>query len=214
MTGPTLSTAINPPDNDRDLPFKPWYRYGWPWFLISIPFVSMALGGMMLYLGLTANNSLVVDDYYKEGKAINQRIDRDRTAALLGLHATLRPSQEGLILEVAQRAPELPASLQDDLAAATADFRWPETLQIRWVHVTQAERDGETLLQSLGGERYLAPGVQLPGSGRFRIHIQPRDDAPWRLFSKMVTLQQSGSLSLSARLPEEVFGTALFGQSR
>jgi hypothetical protein len=205
-----MSIAINTPIDDREHDGKPWYRYGWPWFLISIPFVSMALGGMMLYLGLSANNSLVVDDYYTEGKAINLRIERDRTAALLGLTATLTPTAEALVLEVSQSAPVLPVSLRDDAAAASSSFKWPEALQVRWVHVTQAERDGEAILQSVGGARYVAADVRLPGSGKYRVHVQPVDDAPWRLVSPLVSFEDADSLKIPALRPEEVFPQSVF----
>jgi hypothetical protein len=205
-----MSLAINNPLDDRDFAGKPWYRYGWPWFLISIPFVSMLLGGMMLYLGLSTNNSLVVDDYYKEGKAINLRIERDRIATLLGLGATLTPSLEGMVLQVSRSAPALPASLQADAAAAAADFQWPDTLQIRWVHVTQAERDGEALLRGLGGNRYLAPGVALPDSGKFRIHVQPLDDVTWRLISPLIDVGDAGAVSIPAMLPTDVYSRMVF----
>ncbi len=91
----------------------PWYRYGWPWFLISIPMVSVCLGSVMLYLAFNANNSLVVDDYYKEGKAYNLRIERDRLASLLGLEAVITQSSEGVIMELGQAIPaQLPPGLE------------------------------------------------------------------------------------------------------
>jgi hypothetical protein len=205
-----MGFAINTPINDSDHSLKPWYRYGWPWFLISIPFVSVALGAMMLYFALSTNNSLVVDDYYKEGKGINLRIERDRLAALLGLGATLTRTGEGLVLDVSRKTPALPAQLQIEATAMEAGFHWPKAMQIQWVHVTQAEHDGEAELQGIGGDRYLAAGVTLPEAGNFRIHIQPFDDAPWRLVSKLVNLEDSVTLSIPAQLPEEVFNRSEF----
>lgn len=61
LTPPTITTDI-----------KPWYRYGWPWFLMSFPAMAVVLGFHLLYLAMNTNNSLVVDDYYKQGKGINQ----------------------------------------------------------------------------------------------------------------------------------------------
>lgn len=205
-----MSIAINTPINDNDHQPKPWYCYGWPWFLISIPLVSMGLGAMMLYLALSTNNSLVVDDYYQEGKGINLRIERDRMAALLGLKGVVTQTQEGLLLDVSRQAPALPAQLQADADTMSLGFQWPTMLQMKWVHVTQAERDGEAQLQSIGGDRYLATGASMPESGKFRVHIQPLGDAPWRLVSPLSELAEASSLSVPAQLPEEVFNRSEF----
>jgi hypothetical protein len=199
----SLSTRTTLDDREHD--DKPWYRYGWPWFLISFPVVSMVLGAMMFYLGSSTNNSLVVDDYYREGKSINQRIERDRAAALIGLNATLWQSSEGVLIEVSRITPVLPSSLLKDAQTARAGYHIPEALQISWVHVTQAERDGKALLQSIGRERYLAPGISLPGSGKFRVHLQPLDDASWRLVSPLTEFDVAAALNMPAPLAEAVF---------
>lgn len=200
-----MGIAINAPVDDQDRQTMPWYRYGWPWFLISIPFVSVALGIMMLYLALSANNSLVVDDYYAEGKGINLRIERDRTATLLGMSATLVSSSEGLIVDVDRLMPALPTQLHEQAESIEAGFSWPQALVLRWIHVTRAELDGEALLQSIGGNRYLAPQVQWPEFGKYRIHLQPADNAPWRLVSDLEDLKSDLSLPIRYRAPDEVF---------
>jgi hypothetical protein len=208
-----MSLAINSPNDMHDVQLKPWYRYGWPWFLMSFPLLSMILGAMMLYLGMSANNSLVVDDYYREGKAINQRIERDRVSALLGLNATLESTLEGVIVQFSRLPPaDLPASLQEAEAGAAAQFQWPETLQLEWIHVTQAEHDGAARLRSIGGERYLARGIVLPASGRYRIHVQPSDDSSWRLVSPLLEMDASAQLAIPARLPEDVYPLSAFDQ--
>lgn len=209
-------------------PIKPWYRHGWLWFLISFPLVSVALGSVMLYLAFSANNSLVVDDYYREGKAYNLRIERDRLASLLVLNAVVTQSTEGLVLDLEQQAlAVLPQSLQNQAQDAKARFAWPQSLTIRWVHVTQEPRDGSTTMQFIGGGRYVAPGISLPQQGKFRLHIAPADTgidfntAPltlesdlsdannvgdnWRLISKLVGFASQTSFSIAAPLPEQVF---------
>lgn len=184
----------------------PWYRYGWPWFLISIPLVSIVLGGVMLNLALKANNSLVVDDYYKEGKAINLRIERDRVSALLGLSVSLSASSEGLIMGVSRQAPEVSVSLQAKAEKLQQVFSWPDTLQLRWVHVTEESKDGASLLKSVGGSRYVAVGVHLPHSGKYRLHLQGQNGSEWRLVSPLVSLSGDQGLTFSAPAPEKVFG--------
>ena len=204
----------------------PWYRYGWPWFLISIPLVSVCLGSIMLYLAFSANNSLVVDDYYKEGKAYNLRIERDRLASLLGLEATLTQTSEGVIMELVQITPDqLPPGLDAQAREAVAAYTMPESVRVRWVHVTQEARDGDARMKFIGGSRYIAQNVSLPQQGKFRLHLEPGNkgealdedlaaqgtptDTDWRLISELTGFDGSKPISVSAPAPEKVYNRAL-----
>lgn len=63
----------------------PWYAHRWPWLLMVGP-VVVVLGGIVTgYLSYTRQDAMVVDDYYKQGKAINQDLRRDRVASKLQL---------------------------------------------------------------------------------------------------------------------------------
>ncbi|MFK8084003.1 MAG: FixH family protein [Granulosicoccus sp.] len=208
--------------NDFSKQTLPWYRYGWPWFLISIPLVSVCLGSVMLYLALNANNSLVVDDYYKEGKAYNLRIERDRLASLLGLEAVVTQTSEGLILELDQKTPTvLPQSLKASAQSAQLAYVMPEVLRLRWIHVTQEARDGDTRVDFIGANRYIAPGVSLPEHGKYRLHIEPAPvgsatdakvlpESDWRLTSALVGFESGRATVVPAPQPEKVFGRDLF----
>jgi hypothetical protein len=63
----------------------PWYRHRWPWLLMLGPAVVLVGGSLAAYLAYTREDALVVGDYYKQGKAINQDLRRDRVAATLRL---------------------------------------------------------------------------------------------------------------------------------
>lgn len=69
---------------------KPWYGHRWPWFLMIGP-VAVILAGLYTgWLAFSRPDALVVDDYYKQGKAINQDLRRDHVATSLGLSLSLR----------------------------------------------------------------------------------------------------------------------------
>jgi hypothetical protein len=55
---------------------KIWYKQFWPWFLIVVPLTSMVLSFSMLRLAFTGEDSMVIDDYYKEGRGINLKIQK------------------------------------------------------------------------------------------------------------------------------------------
>ena len=63
----------------------PWYRHRWPWFLMIGPALVLVGGVAMGWLALSRPDAMVVGDYYKQGKAINQELRRDRVASRMGL---------------------------------------------------------------------------------------------------------------------------------
>ena len=67
----------------------PWFRHPEPWLLFAAPIAAVIAGGITWWIAAHTNNSLVVDDYYKQGKAINQTLARDQRSAEFGLRATL-----------------------------------------------------------------------------------------------------------------------------
>lgn len=69
---------------------KPWYAQRWPWLLMLGPALVILAGSYTIWLAFSQQDALVVDDYYKQGKAINQDLRRDRVATGLGLSFNAR----------------------------------------------------------------------------------------------------------------------------
>lgn len=69
---------------------QPWYKHRWPWLLMLGPFIVVLAGIATAWIAFSAPDALVVDDYYKQGKAINQDLSRDRVAASMRLQGDLR----------------------------------------------------------------------------------------------------------------------------
>ena len=59
----------------------PWYRQAWPWFLIAFPAIAVIAGAVTLWLAVSTSDGLVVDDYYKQGLAVQQTMARSQRAA-------------------------------------------------------------------------------------------------------------------------------------
>ncbi|MGZ3180998.1 MAG: FixH family protein [Telluria sp.] len=68
----------------------PWWKHRWPWFLMLGPALVVVAGAYTSYLAIRSPEAMVVGDYYKQGKAINQDLHRDRVASQLGLSLGLR----------------------------------------------------------------------------------------------------------------------------
>lgn len=83
---------------------KPWYKQLWPWLLIAIP-VFTALKAVHTIVIMQQNSpDLVVDDYYKEGRAINMQLAKYREAALRNLQATILFAGDKAIVRFAENA--------------------------------------------------------------------------------------------------------------
>ena len=74
----------------RPAPGAPWYRHRWPWFIMLGPATVMAATAVSVLLAVRQPDAMVVDDYYKQGKAINQDLRRDRMASALRLSLVAR----------------------------------------------------------------------------------------------------------------------------
>ena len=78
---------------------NPWYKEFWPWFLIAVPIITFTMGGVLLKLAVSTEDSLVVDDYYKEGKAINARLDKEAIAKKMNITTDLTINDGSIALQ-------------------------------------------------------------------------------------------------------------------
>ena len=126
---------------------RPWYRQAWPWFLISLPASAVAGGIITLMLAVNSPNALVVDDYYKRGKAINMDLARDRAAAMHQLQA-------GLAIDLQYR--------QVTLNLQAQDYELPASVALALLHPTRAGHDQTVQLQMVDAGRYTGTVTELP----------------------------------------------------
>ena len=81
-------------------PVAPWYRQPWFWFLTIFPLAAIIWCAFMLTIAINMEDSMVSDDYSKEGRGINLEIARDVKAAELGLAADIRFDGRQLSLDL------------------------------------------------------------------------------------------------------------------
>jgi hypothetical protein len=160
---------------ERELEGTPWYRYFWPWFIVILMGVSMASALATVWLAHHNADSEVRDDWYKEGVAINRRLEQQQRARAQGLHARLELAGASGLLVVHLDGPgseQVPA------------------LRLHMSHATLAARDMSMLLDRVGPQRFeVAPSGEL--EGRWYATLEPvlADDAAvgsagdWRLES-------------------------------
>jgi len=139
----------------------PWYREPWPWILMSGPFAVVVAGLVTAWIAVANDDPLVVDNYYKEGLAINRVLERDRAAAQGGYRAELLFSDDGTRVRVHVTGSAPPA------------------LHLSLVHPTRAELDRAVELHPMQAGWYEGQ-ADLPAAPRWRVVLEDAQRL-WRL---------------------------------
>ena len=158
-----------------DIP-KIWYKQFWPWFLIIVPLTSMVLSFTMMNLAFTGEDSMVIDDYYKEGRAINFKIQKLQQAKVLNISTKTQVFSDYVEVTFMSGIPES-----------------GEALILDFFHSTQEFKDfSVTLLRDANGV-YRAP-LTSDASGKWKLSLHPLDEN-WKI-QKVVKLPQSSPFDL------------------
>ena len=155
----------------------PWYKQFWPWFLITVPVITVIMSGVLIHFATSTQDTLVIDDYYKEGKAINTRLDKVEEARRLNITTDL-------IVEENRVAVKFHSGIPQDGTA----------LKIAFYHVTLADRDAELLLTRDATGVYRGATESLL-DGKWRISLTPIDES-WKI-QNTVLLPQSQKISFN-----------------
>lgn len=83
---------------------KPWYKQLWPWLLIAIPVITAIKAVHTVIIMQKSSPDLVVDDYYKQGKAINMQLAKYREAELRNLQASILIAGNKAIIHFAKNS--------------------------------------------------------------------------------------------------------------
>lgn len=150
----------------------PWYKHRWPWLLMAGPLAVLIAGFITMWISFSGADPLAVDDYYKQGKAINQDLRRDRAAASLGLSLSLRYDAAA-------------GALTGQLHGATDNT----PLNLLLVHPTVPEKDIRLVATP---DQQGVFSVALPLLERAHWQVQMEDAArSWRLHGEWTWPQQT-----------------------
>lgn len=149
-----------------DLDTEPWYKQGWPWALIAIPLLTIIAGVITISIAFNTNDSLVQDNYYKEGLAINNSIERTQLARKLALTAKIEINTETKLIHI----------------NFTSSEKLPQQLILKFSHPTLESKDQTFTLDSLSGGDFVAEFNKLQSA---YWHISLEDDTKsWILKSR------------------------------
>ncbi|GGP75448.1 FixH family protein [Shewanella ulleungensis] len=88
----------------------PWYKQFWPWFLIVLPMCAVIASLTTLKIALDNSDSLVAEEYYKEGKGINMDLRKIKYAQQIGMKFLVKVTDQELQI-TQQGGPEYRAAL-------------------------------------------------------------------------------------------------------
>lgn len=161
------------------VPAQPWYRERWPWILIAGPAIVVVAGLVTAWLAIRSDDGLVIDDYYKQGLAINQTLGRSDTAGRLGVEAVLHLAGDRIRVQLG--GPVVRGALT-----------------LRLVHPTRSGMDQGVNLTAVGPGAYEGRLRPLQ-PGRWQVVLEARE---WRLAGDWM-LPAAGALTLGARSPSQ-----------
>ncbi|MBD2858211.1 FixH family protein [Spongiibacter sp. KMU-158] len=156
-----------------------WHSQFWGWFVFGLPAIVVVASIATLVIAIRHSDNLVVDDYYKEGLAINRYLDQDRYALAHQISASLSLST--------------PADLQIEIDGNLEQL--PDHLLLQWEHPTTKNLDFQTALVRHDQQHYAATLETLP-TGRWYLTLKEiattGEDSLWRLKAQIV-IEANGS---------------------
>lgn len=144
---------------------QPWYKNGMVWLAFSPAIAGVLTGLTLLVVGSINYDGTVNENYYKEGRGINQSFEQDRVAERKGLKASLSFEQGRLNM-----------TLVGDLAP------FPDQLVVLMENPTRSSLDFSVPIQHLGSGRYLG---NLPQKVAYDWDVKlygPQKE--WRLYGR------------------------------
>jgi hypothetical protein len=140
---------------------RPWHQQFWPWFLIMLPASVVVAALATMVIAFRGADDLVATQYYKDGLAINRRLEREEQAVALGISATIGIGAG--VADVTLSHPQPPA-----------------TLQLKLSHPLEADQDIAVILRLGPDSRYQGEVPEAVGE-RWHWALQPQSDAQWQL---------------------------------
>ncbi|MCE9687360.1 FixH family protein [Shewanella sp. AS16] len=142
-----------------------WYKQFWPWFLIILPACAVVASLTTLKIALDNSDSLVAEEYYKEGKAINMDLRKVKYAQQLGMQYSMELKGKEILLS------------QEGGPAYQA------ALDVQFYHPTQAEKDFR-LKATADAKGIYHIKLDKPIVGNWEVRLESYD-SKWRIHKRL-----------------------------
>jgi len=180
-----MTNKLESTSNVQDTPevIAPWYRQFWFWFVFGPLIFIIIMCIFTVSLAFRHADDVVIDNYYKEGRMINQTLDQDKRAKELGLVALIKFDIDKHQVTLRMDHPRMDGKSH------------PEILLLNMGHPVKATMDQIIQLHKISGSQYKGKLLAPPEYNWYLTvysveKIENRDDAEWSL---------SGQINFSVR---------------
>lgn len=149
---------------------NPWYREPWAWFVLTPLIVVVIVSLSFVTVAVKHADDTVVDNYYKQGRMINQSLEQDKRAANWELAAYLQWGRGSNTLKVQLESPVIPAP---SVMTLWLGHPFDETQDVR---LTLKAREPGVYSAALPALKNMWYATLVPGGAD-----SGRTDSPWRL---------------------------------
>jgi len=153
-----------------------WYREPWPWFLMLGPAVVVVARFATMAVAFRTNDTLVADDYYREGLGINRTMSREEHASDLRIAARVLFNDDRRRVHV-MLSPVDPA---------------PRALRLTLLHGARASDDQVIMLGAIAPGFY-AGTLREPPAGVWQLRLED-GEGTWRIMGSWNTHEPGASL--------------------
>ncbi|MEC7121091.1 MAG: FixH family protein [Pseudomonadota bacterium] len=187
--------TLSPPKSSAQRQNKPWYRHPHLWLVILLPLLSIVVSLSFVTTAFKNQVDVVRDDWYMDGKALQQDMSRDTTAAEANLIAQFQLSPTGQI---------------DLTLSANQGTAIPPQLSLNFYHPIRAEKDHQIALQRREDGHYQGQlDAELLKPSNYHVEL---DGHLWRLSGRIdlptTEFKLSPNANLLAAITQEVNQTA------
>ena len=147
---------------------KPWYKEFGIWILITPLIFVVFICSVLIFFAVVGSDDRITDDYYKEGKMINNRFAAETLARQYAIRADINVNLNANLVDV-HLLGEAPSV---------------EALSLAFSHPAKAGLDSVLTLQRISGSKYRGK-LESELTGRWYIRLEPVIDNnkrdKWRL---------------------------------
>lgn len=166
---------------ESTLDHKPWYRQFWPWFLIALPGSVVIAGLATIYIAFYGADTLVNDNYYRDGLAINRNLEQDQLALQMGLVADVRLDTTTGELFISMNGAEVHNT----------------QLVLQLLHPVDKKRDKDLVMILTAPNQYRVD-LDTKLSDRYYLRLLPLPERDWRL-NGVMNFTDTSQASLQAQ---------------
>jgi hypothetical protein len=156
---------------NQDSETKPWYRQFWCWFVFAPLIIIIIVCAFTVSIAVRNSDDVIIDNYYKEGRMINQTFDQDKRARALELEAEINFDREN-------------GEIRLVFGDKSANQTLPDTLLLVMSHPAKQDLDQFINLSTTGKNQYRGELTERPENAWYLLvysvsEYNDRDKAEW-----------------------------------